>query len=1167
MKLRDGTLYVSPTDLSRFLACRHRTALELAEARGGARRPEYEDPLLEALFALGLEHERRYVEVLRARSASFVELGEVQDRDEAIARTLEAMRAGADVIIQAALGLGRWYGRPDVLRRVSRPSPVLGGWSYEVADTKLARETRGGTILQLGLYCEMLEAAQALRPESFQVVAPADDEHQLAVRTYRVDDFAAYVRLIRDRFEAATGADADALASTYPDPVDHCGICPWLPRCGDRRRRDDHLSLVAGISRLQRRELEPRGIVTVTAVAAMGDPLPFAPRRGSAETYARIRDQAAVQLRTRAEGTVAWEIIPPPGAPSLLDLADGRPVEPTGFARLPAPSPGDVFLDLEGDPLAGDAGREYLFGLVVPEGDAVTYTGFWADDAAAERRAFEAVVDLVVARLDRHPDLHVYHYAPYEPSAFKRLMGRYATREAAIDRLLRGRRFVDLYAVVRQGLRVGVERYSIKNLEPLYGFSRSVDLRDANRALRIMEQAYEMGRLDQATPGVRALVEGYNRDDCVSTFRLREWLEARRADLVAGGAHLPRPPLEAGEAPADLDDRARAVEALRARLLALVPEAAADPSAAPHPAATLAYLLDFHRREDKAGWWEYFRLCELPEPDLYEERRAVAGLEFVEARGVVKKSIVHRYRYPVQEIEIRRGDQLKTQDGQPFAKVVGVDREALTVDLLVGPSRREQRPTALFAHDHVNSRVMEAALFALGERVVEAGGVERLAPGAARDLLLRATPRLTGEPFAPPEDPAASAGDYAVSIAGRLDRTVLPIQGPPGTGKTFTAARMIVALVRAGRRVGVTATSHKVIRNLLDAVARAATDAAVPVRLGQRRNQDDEATDAGEPAGGVAMFGDNPGAVTALADRAVDVMGGTAWFWARPECAGAVDVLVIDEAGQMSLANALAVAPAAADSLVLPGDPRQLDQPTQGQHPPGVGVSALDHLLGADEVMPADRGLFLATTWRLAPSICRFTSEAFYAGRLRPKPGLERQRITGAGVLDGAGLRLVEVDHDGNRGASDEEADVVARLVAALRAPGAAWIDERDHARPLGPGDLRIVTPFNAQAVRIRERIDPAVPVGTVDKFQGQEAPVVIYSMATSRPEDAPHGLEFLYSLNRLNVATSRARCLAIVVASPRLFEVECATARQMRLASALCRYRELATVTTGAAR
>ncbi len=1124
----------------------------MAEAEGRRKRPKWDDPLLEILFKRGLEHEKSYVESLQSDDRRIVELADIKERDAVVAQTLDAMRSGADVIVQAGLRDDGWYGRPDVMRRVEKPSG-LGAWSYEIVDTKLARETCAGTILQLGLYSAMLGIAQGKLPEHFYVVTP---DPETPIHTYRVDDYAAYFRLVRAQMQETVAQDDSVVAAAnYPEPVDHCDVCPWSSECNKKRRLDDHLSLVAGIARIQRRELESREVSTLAALAKLPLPLDFKPKRGAVETYVRVREQARVQFDSRGK-------TPPLYEPRSVEGGEG-------LCRLPEPSPGDVFLDLEGDLFAAEGGREYLFGIVTidPDGQPV-YRSVWAFTAHEERQAFESVIDLVVQASQKHETMHVYHYAPYEPSAFKRLMGRYATREQELDTMLRAERFVDLYGVVRQGLRAGIERYSIKNLEVLYGFDRAVPLADANRSLLVMEQALELKCPDGVPQAVRDIVEGYNKDDCLSTLRLRDWLEAVRAEVEGMGTAVPRPMPKEGEASEKVDERAQRVEALRQQLLAGVPEASADQTDEQHARWLLAYLLDWHRREDKAGWWEYFRLRDLPDEDLFDEPQAIAGVRHVQRVGFVPHartgkpttSVIDRYAYPVQEMEVRRKDDLKLRDGKKFGAVVALDRIGLTIDVKKGPSQADNHPTSFFAHSYVNVDVLEDAIFGIAENVVADGDISAdkgRADVLARQLLLARHPRLTsGEFIATLGEPVV---DFAVRMAGDLDETILAIQGPPGSGKTFTGAQMICALIQQGKKVGVTANSHKVIRNLLNAVAEANGEFDVGVKLGHRKDQDEE---PGGPSP-VEVLGGNPDALQALHSGQVNVLGGTAWLWARPEFANAVDVLFVDEAGQMSLANVLAVS-RAAKNIVLLGDPQQLEQPQKGSHPEGVDASVLQHILRGNLTIPPDRGIFLPVTWRLAPSICSFTSELFYESRLTPKPGLERQCLAGAGVFDGSGLWMIDVDHDGNRNSSTEEVDVVADLVARLTASDAHWIDEDGKSEQLTAADILVVSPYNAQVSRLAERLESTgVRVGTVDKFQGQEAPVVIYSMATSRPEDAPCGMEFLYSLNRLNVATSRARCAAILVASPRLFEPECRTPRQMKLANALCRYRELAQAVT----
>jgi len=365
---------------------------------------------------------------------------------------------------------------------------------------------------------------------------------------------------------------------------------------------------------------------------------------------------------------------------------------------------------------------------------------------------------------------------------------------------------------------------------------------------------------------------------------------------------------------------------------------------------------------------------------------------------------------------------------------------------------------------------------------------------------------------------------------------------------------MICELVRRGMRVGVTAVSHKVIRNLLDAVAEAAAESGLPLTCGHKVTEKSQ-----ETTPGIDEITDNDDVLTRLRGGRVQVAGGTAWLWARPDFVEAVDVLFVDEAGQMSLANVLVVSHAAR-SIVLLGDPQQLEQPQQGSHPEGADVSALEHVLQSHKTVPADRGICLPETWRLAPSICAFTSELFYENRLSSRAGLERQALVGAAPFEGAGLWVVAVAHDGNQNSSAEEVEVVDRVVSSLLGPDSQWVDSDGVAHKVAPADMLVVAGYNAQVALLEDRLAPrGVRVGTVDKFQRQEAPIVIYSMATSRPEDAPRGMEFLYSLNRLNVATSRARCACILVASTRLFEPECKTPRQMQVANALCRYVELA--------
>jgi uncharacterized protein len=1192
MHLVAELLRLSATDLANHLGCAHLSRLDLAVAEGSARRPQRRDPIVELLTERGREHEAAYLKHLRAQKLGVVEIRSVPGVDN-VEATLAAMRDGAEVIYQAPLGDERWYGRADFLRKVPRPSK-LGAWSYEVTDAKLATETRAGTILQLCVYSSLLERLQGSGPEQAHVVAP---HHKFQPETYRLADYAAYYRLVKRRLEAAV---AERVVATYPEPTQHCDVCNWWSLCNARRRADDHLCFVAGISRLQIKELRTR--LNVDTLERLGElnPVPK-PTRGSREALERVRDQAAIQLAARRFQARRYEVLP---------LGDEH-----GFLRLPAPSRGDLFLDLEGDRLALEGGREYLFGINDVRG---IYTPIWATNAGEEKRAFERVVDRIIGAFRSDPAMHVYHFGAYEPTAFKRLSGRYATRESELDVMLRADVFVDLHTIVKHSLRASVETYSLKDLEQFYGLERVQDLREATASRRALEWAIEM-REDltpcwrEELPATRpqlelgfdaepesqskfaehiAIVERYNRDDCVSAARLRDWLEELRAAAErASGEPIERPEPRSGEASEQVAEVTEETRRVMDALLAAVPIDAEERTEEQQARWLMAQLLEWHRREEKAAWWEYFRLLELPLEDYEDERSALAGLEFTATVGGTPRKPVHRYAFPPQEHDVRRGDEVCAPPaGHVIGKIDAVDVAARTVDIEHAGRYSADRPVRVFIRRMVSPRPKPSVLLEIGRWIAE-HGIDADGPyRAARDLVLRRPPRfvrgsrgLTAQPpgRAPAPriialDVARSARDRqraatvapraievdaevreAMRLAFELDHGVLPIQGPPGTGKTFTGSHMILELIKANKKVGVTAVGHETIRNVLRAVcARAAEQGLADFQcLHKGQPKDDNPAE-------LHAFDDNDRIAQLFASDAYSLLGGTSWLWANQRFRDSVDVLFIDEAGQMSLADVLAVS-AGAKSLVLLGDPQQLEQPQQASHPPGAAASALEHLLGGAKTIAPERGLFLQQTRRLHPKICAFTAEAFYESRLTSHPKLEQQAVLApssslAARLGSAGLVYVPVAHDGNQARAPEEIDAIAGLVDALTAPGVCYRSADGDEQPLTRADLMIVAPYNAQVTALIERL-PGVRVGTVDKFQGQQAPVVIVSLTTSTPEDAPRGMDFLYSSNRLNVATSRARALCVLVGNPRLFEPDCRTPLQMRLANAFCRYRELA--------
>lgn len=1111
--------HLSPSALNRFLGCEHRTFLDILERRGeldAERRP----PKLDLLRERGERHEAAVLDALRAEGRDVVSLADPGAEPAVVAaRTEAAMRAGREIIHQGCFAGGGWIGYPDFLIRIGAPS-ALGPWAYEVHDAKLTRHPRPGHIFQLLFYTGEVERVQGVRPRRMHLML-GDGSHP----AFRPEDFAAYAGRVRAQFEARyaelSGPDP---RPAYPYRVGACDLCHWWHVCEERRREDDHLTLIAGLYRGQGLRLEAAGVHTAPQLAALA-PDTVIPRL-RAVTVAKLSAQADLQVRSRGRDRPLYELL--------------EPGQDRGLGRLPDPSPGDVHFDFEGDPYWGEDGLEYLFGTLYDDGDGnPVYWPLWALSRAEEKAAFETWVDWITARLERYPDLHVFHFAAYETVTLRALVARHATREHEVDELLRRRVFVDLYAIVRQAVRAGVEGYGLKALEAVFGFERDAELRGAIGSLERWQAFSETG--DRAHLDA---IAAYNDDDCRSTRALYAWLRARRPEAEA---RFGTPPATLAPEPArPLTAKAAALQArtdaLAPRLLAGLP----DDESADGPderARRLALdLTGYHRREAKPVFWALFERRERSLEQLRDEdAEAIAGLEVVEAEEH-EKAWQWTLRFGEQDFKLGPGnvDEPLAARG---ATIVAIDEAARTVVVRRGKWAGDDPPRALGPGWPYAADAQVDALFAFAERIAD-DGLEQA--GAGLDLLARRAPRLAaGTP--PLAGGPCDLGRLQAQVRG-LDRSAVVVQGPPGTGKTWTGARLALDLIARGRRVGVTATSHKAINNLLGAIDAAATEAGVAFRGWKRKS--------GDPENDYASDRIQCSGAPDEADGEVLLHAGTAWHWAGADARGSADVLLVDEAGQVALADAIAVAEGAR-SVVLLGDPQQLPHVSQGTHPRGAGASVLEHLLGDADTVPPGRGVFLETSWRMHPAVCGFVSETMYDGRLHARAGCERQRIDSPG-LAGSGLRLIGVEHHDNRGRSPEEADAVAAEVEQLL-DGGSYVDRDGTRHPLGLDDILVVAPYNAQVRCLQARLPRGARVGTVDKFQGQEAPVVLFSMATSTGEDASRGLRFLFSRNRLNVAVSRAQALAVVVCSPALLGARCSTVEDMQLVNMLCRFADTA--------
>lgn len=1083
MRKLESEVLLSATDLMRFMGCAHATALDLMRLRGEGPQPreDSDDALL--LQKHGDLHELAHLERLKASGRQVVEI----ERGE-LARDIEATRlalqSGADVVFQGALGARNWGGWSDFLERVETPSD-LGAFSYEVVDTKLKRSPHPKHVLQLVLYSELLAEIQGRAPERAHVELGSGER-----ATLRLADYAYYARQARARLEAFVVAPT----VTRPIPCSDCGLCRWADYCASVWTQEDSLFNVANISKGQVKKLEASGITTMADLATLDQPI-----RGMNEaTLERLVSQARLQ-HSRKNGAPAFE------------LRESEPAK--GFALLPEPQEGDLFYDIEGDPHF-EGGLEYLHGLWF---DGV-FLAFWAHDHTAEAQALTDLLAFFRERLTKFPKARIYHYAPYEITALKRLTTKYGIGEAFLDRLLREQRFVDLFAVVRGGLIGSEPNYSIKSMEAFYERKREGEVKTAGGSVVAYEAWRETGEqqiLDD--------IEDYNRIDCISTEELRDWLVGIRPDG-------PWPQLDYDAGPHEAEDDAE-MRALRAQL---------DASGLTEERQNLLFNLGlFHKREAKPAQWAVFDSVSKDDEELLDDLDALAGLRALSEPYQVKRSIARRYSFAQQDTKLRAGMRVTVPnfDGPPISIAIEeLDRKKREVTLKIGAAKAHVLTDRLSLHPDwpLNTGVIAAAV-----QDVIADQCGPTSYRAVDSLLSRAAPRLTTGPLEAVDDLL----EGTIAVVGAMDHTVLPIQGPPGTGKTYVTARAILSLVRKGARVGVASNSHEAIRNVLFGCLGALEDEDLPIELELVHKV--SRVDDGYPVDcPIRRTTDN-----ADAAESGHVVGGTAFFFARDENVQAFDWLFVDEAGQVGLANMLAMA-RCAKNVVLVGDPRQLPQVIQGSHPEPVNLSCLDWMLGAEATISNDRGIFLPITRRMHPEVGHFISDQVYEGRLSSHADTARQGVTGT-KFPQAGAFWVPVSHVGNAQISPEEVAAIAAAIDDLL--GGIWSEKDGSVRPMRQADIIVVAPYNAQVNALRDALPDGIRVGTVDKFQGQEAPVCLLSMTASSAEETSRGMEFLFSLNRINVAVSRAKGLALVFGSPRLREAKCDTVEQMRLVNTLC--------------
>ena len=1051
-------------DCAHFLTLRHRVddgSLTVASSQFG--------PFAQLVVDKGREHEAQCLAEYRRQDRSVYEIpGRRKGEPFAswVGRIGNPLASASDVIYQMPFILGGVRGIADFVVRVEHPEP--GFCTYEPVDAKLARsEGKPGHVLQLCFYAEALQALTGRPPKRMHLWLGSGRTETLLASEFQPD-----WRRQRSQL-AALLADDSADPHTTPEPCAYCAFCEFHGTCTEEWRDSDSLIYVAGIRGADRSELEEADIETLGQLAVQQDPIDGL----SPERFTRLVRQASLQERARENQ----------GQPPPVEFIE-RSEDPTwgrGFELTPEPDPGDVFLDFEGDPFwRADAGLFFLLGLIARSEDGSwEYRALWAHSPDDEATVTGELIAYLAERRQRFPDMHVYHYNHTERSALERLTADHGVGEATLAVLVQTGFFVDLYPVVRNVVQVGTESYGLKDLERVTGYERGHDIDQGSAAVVEYEQYmadHDGAHLDR--------IASYNADDVRSTLALRDWLVTQRPDELEWRASR----LEAEEVDLDLDAQ---VEALHR----YGPET---------PEHLLGDLLGYWWRELQAHIARQLAKTAADIPVLLDDPEVIAGLSYrgpVERIGQNGKPLKWsgvRFQFPDQAVSAFDADRslgvlYATPDGPAgYAGVDHVDAESRELVLIWNQRSQDLGivPSAVVVNGWVRQAPKPEALGELAAKMLDPDGGP---PNDGSLALLRREPVRFEAGHGPDGGIFTDDVKSILDWVPYLDHSYVAIQGPPGTGKTFRGAHIVHELISRKKRVGIMAMSHTAIDNLLSETI------SIFDKQGDRNKlrcirKVDLPDDGGLP--GVEYTG----SIERCASDEFNVVAGTAWLFSNKAMKRSpVDVLLIDEAGQLALADALA-ASRSAKNIILLGDPLQLPQVTQASHPGGGGLSVLEHVLGEDATMPPDRGVFLKETRRMHPDVCRFISDQIYEGRLVSHPSCARQDTE-----FGTGLRWLEADHADRSTESEEEAEMVVAEISRLI--GTSWTNQHGHNAPLDVGDFMVVAPYNDQVHLLRDYLNSeprtrGVMAGTVDKFQGQEAAVVFFTMTTSSAEDMPGG-------------------------------------------------------------
>ena len=1132
MKISKDRFLTSPGDLNNFIACKFTIKNEIKFLKKEISKSE--EKVNDKLWKkMGIEHEKKNYQLLKKKYKKSITIQSDLDEKKRFDETIKAMESGFDLIYHAYLVDGDLRGEADFLIKCNTPSK-FGTYSYEVYDTKITRNLRPRHITQITAYSDMVGKIQKVLPDKMHLIDGADEEHSFKTLEY-IDLFNHGKK---EFLKFLSNVNKEKI---YPEKCSYCNLCNWRDVCDKIWEDDNYINLVAGSNKSQIEKLKKKKVKTVEQLSKTK--LLATDLKINTESFERIKSQAQLQEEKRKTGKD--KII-------FLDPDFGK-----GFYKLPKPDDGDIFFDIEGFPRMNRP-FEYLHGLYYREKGKFKFKDLWAKkfDRESEKNIFIELINFFEKHFEKYPNAHIYHYAPYEKRAIRELAAAFSAEfpkgDIINDNLLRKEKYVDLFNIVKQCIRTSEKDLSLKSIEKFYNFERKADIVKADDS--VIKYDNWIATKDEKN---KKDIISYNKEDCISTYYLREFLVKNKPENInwflkpepinkedkESHKYRRKTPnkLSREEVELDLNNR---LEKKKNKSNENFVE-------------NLKNFIGFHWKSNKPEFWEVFDRAEKTHLELEDDTECIANCVLIDDNPkITDDGFIYSYRFNDQNYKLKEGKrafdahQIKSigtiysiEEKFPDKNIVKifVSKKRKNVEMPSLLTLGNDTPPQVHQHDQALNKFLNDYIENEGKNYK-----------SIMDMLEKSNPDIKGlKKGSNLIDEQKDLISQSSEIVQNLNNSYLSIQGPPGTGKTYSSANIIIELMKSGKKVGVTSNSHEAIKTLLIAIEQQAEKQNFKFN-GMRKARSSDKYDwkfikditTGKP----------------LNFEDYLLYAGTSWFFVDPRMNKTLDYLFIDEAGQVTLGTTIANA-TAAKNLVLIGDQMQLSQPMRAKHEGYAKLSSLDFVLENNDTIPPDKGIFLNITRRLNKKICNYISTSFYDSRLTSDPITETRSVNlKLDPIKNEGLFYVPIEHSGCSQRSDEEADLIEKTYNRI------INKEFKVGKKLGKissKDIMVVAPYNAQANNIRERLkkkNDDVRVGTIDLFQGQEAKVVLISMTSSDVESLPRHKDFFFSRNRLNVAISRAECVAIIIFNENLLLASTSSIKEMKLMNSFCKLLEFKT-------